>query len=201
MAQIEVYYKTQLETSVSLLPDQIDYYIDNHLLQNLKQKMEGKTSEHGIVMKISKIIKYDNGLVDKINLMGTTVFHVTYECLICSPIKNLEIICRIDNIIKGYLVGINGPMIVTIQYNNINTHKFEIKNSEIIEMTTGKKLKQGQYVKATIINTDMSLGERNIIIFAKLNDLANEKEIELYHSQQKLFHVEPEEIHTSEIFI
>src|SRR5581483_1684779 len=104
MANMNLYYRTQLETKVSLLPEQIDGNIDNHILQNLRTKIEGKTIDNGIVLKINRLIDYNYGVIDKANFMGTTVFHVKYECFICSPTKNLEMVCIVDNDkIKGYL--------------------------------------------------------------------------------------------------
>ena len=97
MAQRNLYFRAQLDTKVSLLPKQLDGDIDNHLLKNLKVKMEGKNIDGGLVLKVNKLIGYHDGLIDKVNLMGTTVYHVDYDCYLCSPVKDLEIICVIDN--------------------------------------------------------------------------------------------------------
>ena len=114
MAQLNLYYQTQLETSVSLLPEQIDGNIDDHLIKNLKAKVEGKSTENGIEIRVNRLIDYNYGMIDKSNFMGTTVYKVKYECFLCSPIKDLEMICVLDNIVKGFLIGRNGPVIVAI---------------------------------------------------------------------------------------
>lgn len=90
MAQINLYFFTQAETKTSLLAEQITHDMDNHLLNNLKDKIEGRTTEEGIILKVIKLIDYGYGIIDKVNFMGTAVFHVKYECLICSQLKMLK---------------------------------------------------------------------------------------------------------------
>ena len=185
MAQISLYYRTQLETKVSLLPEQIDGNMDDHILENLKAKIEGKTIDNGIVLKINKLIDYSYGMIDKANFMGTTVFPVKYECFICSPTKDLEIICVLENIVKGYLIAKNGPIIVVIQFNNIDMQKFEISGNTII--TKSKvPIEKGNYLKVSIISINNNIGEKNIVTMCKLLNMANKDEILLFEKDQLL---------------
>ena len=186
MAQIGLYYRTQLETKISLLPEQIDGDIDNHLLKNLKAKIEGKTNENGIVLKINRLIDYSNGMIDKINSMGSTVFPIKYECFICSPTKDLEMICILENIVKGYLIAKNGPVIVAIQYNNIDTKKFEIHDRNIILSKTKVPVKKGDYLKVSVINIKDNLGEKNLVTMCKLLNMATKEEIMVFEEDQIL---------------
>lgn len=177
MAQISLYYRTQLETKVSLLPEQIDGNMDEHILKNLKAKIEGKSIDNGIVLKINRLIDYNYGMIDKANFMGTTVYSVKYECFICSPSKDLEIICVLENIVKGYLIARNGPIMVAIQFNNIDTHRFEINENTIFVSKTKVPVQKGDYLKVAIINIKNNLGERNIMTMCKLVNLATKDEI------------------------
>lgn len=186
MAQISLYYRTQLETKVSLLPEQINGNMDDHMLKNLKAKIEGKSIDNGIVLKINRIIDYECGMVDKANFMGTTVFPVKYECFICSPTKDLEIVCILENIVKGYLIGKNGPIIVAVQFNNIDTQKFEINGNNIIVIKTKNPIQKGDYLKVSIISINNNLGERNIVAICKLINLANKEEIKTFVEDQML---------------
>lgn len=185
MAQAGLYYRTQLETKVSLLPEQITAEIDNNLLENLKIKVEGKLIDVGIVLRINRIIDYDFGIIDRSNLQSTTIVPIKYECFICSPVKNLEIICVLENIIKGYLICRNGPIISAIYTNNINTSKFELRGSNIYY---GKKqmLEKGDYLKVSIINIRNDQGEKNIMTLCKLIDMATDEEIESFKEDQLL---------------
>lgn len=186
MAQISLYYRTQLDTKVSLFPEQIDGKIDDHILENLKSKIEGKTIDSGIVLKINRLISYELGMIDKANFMGITVFPVKYECFICSPVKDLEIICVLENIVKGYLIARNGPIIVAIQFNNIDTQKFEISGNTIINSKNKNPIEKGNYLKVSIISTNINLGEKNIVTMCKLINLASKDEIQTFEKDQLL---------------
>ena len=186
MAQLNLYYRTQLETKISLLPEQINVNMDDHLLENLRGKIEGKTNEHGIILKINRLISYDYGLVDKSNFMGTTVFQVKYECFICSPTKDLEIVCILENIVKGYLICRNGPVICAIQSHNIDTQKFETNGNVVVYIKTKKPIEKGDYLKVSIININNNLGEKNIVTMCKLLNYASKDEIEAFEKDQLL---------------
>lgn len=184
MAQLNLYFRTELETKVSLLPNQINGNMDSHILDNLKAKIEGKAIDNGIVLKINRIIEYGDGIIDKANFMGTVVFPVKYECFICSPLKNLEITCVVKNIIKGYLICSNGPVIIAIQFNNID-NKFEIYDNTIINKN-GTKIEKGDFLKISIISINNNLGEKNIIVMGRLIDLATPNEIKIFNEDQML---------------
>lgn len=186
MAQLNLYYRTQLETKVSLLPEQITGGMDNHLLQNLKAKIEGKSNENGIVLKVNRLIDYNYGMIDKANFMGTTVYMVKYECFICSPVKNLEMVCVLENIVKGFLIAKNGPVIVAIQFNNIDTQKFEISGNTIVQSKTKNPIKKGDYLKVSVISINNNAGEKNIVTMCKLLNLANKDEIKLFEEDQMM---------------
>jgi DNA-directed RNA polymerase subunit E'/Rpb7 len=186
MAQISLYYRTQLETKVSLFPEQIDGNMDNHILENLKAKIEGKSIDNGIVLKINRLISYEYGMIDKANFMGTTVFPIKYDCFICSPTKDLEIVCVLENIVKGFLIGRNGPVIVAIQFNNIDTQRFEINGNNIQYCKTKKPIEKGDYLKVSIISINNNLGEKDIVTMCKLINLANKDEIQSYQQDQLL---------------
>lgn len=186
MSQQNLYYRTQLETKVSLFPEQLNAKMDEHLLENLKQKIEGKTNEHGIVIQITKLIDYEHGMIDKANFMGVTVFKVKYECFICSPTKNLNMICVVENIIKGFLVARNGPVIVAIQSFNIDPKIFDIKDGNIIHIKTKKPIEKGDFLKVSIINPKNNLGEKNIVAMCKLLNMATKNEIQVFENDQLL---------------
>jgi DNA-directed RNA polymerase subunit E'/Rpb7 len=186
MSQTNLYYPTQLETKVSLLPEQIDGDMDAHLLENLRSKVEGKCMENGIVLRVNKIIDYDYGMIDKANFMGTTVYNIKYECFICSPTKELEIICVLENIVKGYLIGRNGPIVIAVQFNNIDTRKFKIADNNIYNIKTDTPLKKGDHIRVSIINVNNNLGEKNIITVCKLIGMAGKEDVRKFNDEQAL---------------
>ena len=186
MAQLSLYYQTQLETKVSLLAKQVNADMDRHLLDNLREKIEKKVIDNGIVLRINRLIDYDYGVIDKSNFMGTTVYNVKYECFICSPTKNLEIVCIVDNIIRGYLIGRNGPVIVAISTNNIDTQKFSISGDTIMNIKTKNAIQKGDYLKVSIINVNINLGELHIVVLCKLLNMATKDEISNFKADQTI---------------
>jgi len=186
MAQKSLYYQTQLTNKVSLLPQQITADMDKHMLDNLKTKIEKKSTEHGIILNVNRLIDYKYGMIDKANFMGTTVYEVDYECFVCSPTKDLEIICVLENIIKGYLIGKNGPVVVAIQFNNIDTEKFEIVESTLLYKKDKHEINKGDYLKVTVIGVNNDLGEESIVTVCKLLDIANKDEIKRFKEEQYL---------------
>lgn len=186
MAQINLYYHTELEDKVSLLPEQINGDMNDSLLSNLRNNIEGKTSEHGIVIKVNNLVSYDYGIIVKSNFMATTVYNVKYKCLLCSPTKNLEFTCVLDNIVKGILVGRNGPVIVAIQFNNIDMQKFKIDGENIVDTHSNKNIKKGDHLKVSVINVKINLKETNMTVICKLLNVASEKDIKKYKEEQAL---------------
>lgn len=186
MSQNSLYYKTQLETKVSLLPEQITGDMDNHLLENLRTKVEKKVIENGIVLRVNRLIDYDYGIIDKTNFMGTTVFNVKYECFICSPIKGLELICKVTNIVKGFLMCVNGPIIIAIEFNNIDTQRFQIADNTIANIETSKNIDKGDHLLVSIISINHNMGEKKIHTICKLLDMASESDIKKYEHEQKM---------------
>jgi len=182
MSQFNLYYKTQLETEVSILPSQMTANIDEFILENLTTKVKDKITEHGIITKINHVIDYGLGIIDKSNFTGAAVFNVKYECLLCHPEPNLEIICKIDFLIFGIISASNGPISIAVQINSLDVNKFEIIGETVKHIASGKILKKEDYVNVTIIKIKSDLGKQNIHAIAKLNDLATKDEIKRYES-------------------
>ncbi len=186
MAQLSLYYQTQLETKVSLLPEQITGDIDDFILENLKSKIDTKSIENGIVIKIIRLIDYDYGMIDKIHFMGTTIYKVKYECLLCSPVKDLEMICKVDNIIKGYVISKNGPIYVAVPFNNIDANVFEISGNNIKYSSSGRIINKNDHLKVSIISINNNIGERNIVVMCKLLNFASKNDIKKFNEEQLL---------------
>lgn len=199
MSQINLYYKTQLETNINLFPKQIMSNIDEHILENLITKVKGKVTEYGIIMKINNLLDYNYGIIDKSNLTGTTIYSVKYECLLCSPVKDLEIICTVENIIKGFIIGQNGPITVAIAMNNIDLNKFNISiaDNSLEHIKSKKKINKKDYIKVSIIEINNELGEKNIITICKLINIANDAEIKRYLNDMSMIYSDNDIVTTS----
>lgn len=179
-----IYYQTQLDDDIILTPSQLDADYVNHLFDNLKIKVEGKCVKDGCIMKVLRVIKINSNYIDSETFSCNTIFNLTYECYLCSPIINKTIICKIKSSSTiGYLEAENGPIEISILLGEINSEVFETKNGgkNIFVRSTGKKVEDGvngDYVVISLINIKINAGDKKINAIAKLLDMANEKQIE-----------------------
>lgn len=185
MAQLNLYYRVQLETQISLLPEQIDGDLESHLFKNLLRKVEGKTTQYGIVIQVKKIVDFKNGIIDGTNFSGTTVYTVVYDCFICSPVPGLEIICRVQSIINGYIVCANGPVIIAISIDEIDSQFFRAEQDAVFD-TNGRQIMPMDYIRVSVTNTQSNLGQKEITVIGKLLNFANDDEIREFEQDQLL---------------
>lgn len=186
MSNQNLYFRTQLETKVSILPSQMDSNIDEHLFTNLKNSIKGKVIENGVVIDVMKILDYDYGTIDPTNFMTTVIYPVKYECFLCSPIKDLEITCIIESFIKGYIIAKNGPLVIVISYNVDESKKFTITDNNVVHIEKNKILSPGDYIRVRIINFINNISENNITSICKLVDLASSSEISKFKKEQSM---------------
>jgi DNA-directed RNA polymerase subunit E'/Rpb7 len=186
MAQYNLYNEVQLESKISLQPKQLTAKLDTHIINNLKEKVEKKVGEHGIVVKVKNVVNYDYGLVSPSDFTGSVIYNVKYNCLLCSVSKGMEIIAQIVNIGKGLYIASNGPLIGVIYSYEINTDRFREENAKIFDKETGQELQKETYVKMFIITYKSHLGETQILAICRLLDIASKKEIKIYQKEQKL---------------
>jgi len=186
MAQINLYYRTQLEEDVTLLPKQTDANIDKHLLDNLKTKILKKANDTGIVLRVNRLIGYNRGMIGENNFMASTVFKVKYECLLCSPSKGLEIVFVVDNLVSGYIVGKNGPVVVAVYNHGIDTKKFSRIDNNIVYNKTKEPIAKGDYLKVLILKTSIHRDATSIYAICKILDYASKAEIKIFEEDQAI---------------
>lgn len=185
MAQLKsLYYQTEIRGTVSLSPNQLNANIKDEILKNLRERFESKTTEYGLVIGINAISNHSFGVIGKYNFMAITDFQVKYACLLCSPIKNLEMICQVNNIIKGYLICSNGPITAAVPFSNIDTTIFEISGDNVKHSVKNKFISVGDFIKVSIADTKTT--NTNISVVCKLLNVASSADIKKYESEQKL---------------
>jgi DNA-directed RNA polymerase subunit E'/Rpb7 len=181
MAQLKCYFQTQLETDIVILPEQLDGDLEDHIFDNLREKVEKKCVEHGYVMRVNRIIEHGKGFINGDILTVPIVFKVKYDCYFCSPVKNLEMVCMINNLYPGFLMAENGPVKIIISYQNIDLEKFAVDNNHDLRYkSSNDKLESGQFIKVSIMTVQFVLYENRIAALARLVDTANKKEVEQY---------------------
>lgn len=168
-----------------LTPEQLTNNIDANLLANLKMKVEGKVNRYGIVMKIIKILPYKNGKISNDSFMVSVKYELEYECLLLSLEKGLEIIGVIQDIAKGIIFAISGPLKIAVLFHLINDNIFKIEDFNIILIENNKKLTIGDHIKISIVNSNNNINEDYLLVVGKLIDMASNEEIKIFNKHEE----------------
>lgn len=180
------YFRTILDTKVSIFANQIDDKIDEHILDNLEKKVTNRVISNGIVIRVLKLIEYKNGLVTTFNFTTSVNYEVKYECILCVPVKHNEIIAKVQRMVPELLYLQNGPIQITVRTNSIDKTNFTINENSIMYNNTGKIIEPDQFLKLSIVDVSMRLNETDIYCIAKLLDVASAEEIERYNREMAL---------------
>nr|QFG74225.1 MAG: hypothetical protein [Megaviridae environmental sample] len=176
-------YKTITQyTRIQLAPHHLNSDITDHLFNVLRKKVEKKCNKYGYIMEIYKIIKYSDGIMLPENLSGYVTVNVDYQCNYCVPIENNAIICSVRNLNSDLVIATNGPIIVFVSKNNIDTNIWEISDS-IKHNKTKKDLNQNDLVKILIVKTRINEGDTQIKCIGMLSDYPSDEEVDKYYKQ------------------
>jgi len=176
------YFNTNLYTTVSLHPSQMDNDIYKHLKNNLIRKLQGKCyKSYGYIIKIYKIEERSEGKLIAEDNSASASYEVKFSCKLCKPLKNTLIICEIIQINKSIIYLKNGPIHVFILDNggNVNQNNFiydERKNVLLANVGNNKGVPVviGTFVKVKVIDTKIET--QRIIVLGTMESLASKKE-------------------------
>lgn len=181
------YINTELYTTVSLFPNQMNNSFYLHLKKNLENAILHKCLKNfGYIMDIYEITRYDNGKIEAENLAAYATFNVAFSCKLCKPLKSKNIICQVEKIRKLLFTAVNGPIIVIITNDRINESAFFLDNSNNIRYKKDGKselLKPNDFVIITIGETLFAHGEQNIKAMGYLHSMATEEESKMFYEQ------------------
>jgi DNA-directed RNA polymerase subunit E'/Rpb7 len=153
--------------------------IKNNMKIILKKKLEKKCNKNGFIDEIYKILEYSDGIMPPENLNGVTIYNIAYNCKLCIPIENTVIIGHIRVTNQELIVSINGPIMIFIPKENVDTSIWNI-----IDGYTNKvkktKLVSGDYVKIQIIDKRINQNDSQIKAIGKLLDFATSEEVDKY---------------------
>ena len=117
------------------------------------------------------------------NLDGSAIYNISYHCRICIPIENTTIIGTVKMVNSDLIVVINGPMLIFIPKNNVDTNIWDIPEN-YNHRKTNKKLVIGNFVKIQITNKRINQGDSQIKIMGNLQDFATNEEVEQYYGSK-----------------
>jgi DNA-directed RNA polymerase subunit E'/Rpb7 len=183
---VNPYINTNLATQILLKPNQLDNNIYINMKQNLKKYLEGKCNKYGFIQMIHKILEHKDGIMVPEDLTGSVLFDVKYSALICVPIENTNIICKITKIENNLFTAQNGPILIILKQSDINSNIFTNERGDVVVKNGNRKLNVDDYVVVYIRNKRYYSGDTTIIAMARLENIPSEKEIEEYYYPPKV---------------
>lgn len=185
---ISPYINTKLKTSVLLQPYQMNNNIYINLKRNLEEKVAGKCfSKYGYIVKVIEIINYKDGVIEAENTEASALFDLDFSCRICAPLRNTQIICQIEKINKQLITAINGPILIIITNDRINTNIFFKDNNNNIRYKkdgVSNMLQQNDFIKITLQTLRFYDGDEKIKAIGFIDDIANDAEQKKFYEEQ-----------------
>jgi DNA-directed RNA polymerase subunit E'/Rpb7 len=181
---ISPYNKIIQYSKVQLKPHQLNSDIEQNMELNLRNKVEKKCNKYGFIDKIYKIISYEDGEMKRENLSGFIDYKVTYECNMCIPIENTLIVAKILSINQELIMASNGPIIIFIPKNNIDTNTWKY-DSNYINKQTDQPLEINNLVKILILKTKINQNDTQIKVIGKVLELGTKEEILTYYNNKE----------------
>ena len=167
-------------TNISIEPYYMNSDIRNNMKIVLKNIVEKKCNENGYIDEVYRITNYKDGNLISENLSGNAIFNVSYHCKICIPIENTIIIGQVKVINQEVIVCMNGPVMIFITKNNIDSNIWEISEG-YLHKEKKDKLSIGQYIKIHIINKNINQGDIQVKAIGILLDYPTTEELNKYY--------------------
>jgi len=160
----EPYTICELSECINLFPYQLNKNLENNILKNLRNMIEGKCLKDGYVRPYSVvIIKRSNGYFKGNHLEGEMTFDVEFMADICRPLKGDIVIAEVYNINKLGLVAKKGPLLIYAIKQHCDNNTFFEKGISI-----------GQTLKFEVNTSKFQLGNDVITVIAKIRDFIDE---------------------------
>ncbi len=179
MKVVSPYRNIKQYTRISIESYHMNSDIKNNMKIVLKKKVEKKCNKNGFVDEVYKILEYSDGIMPPENLNGAAVYNITYHCKLCIPVENTIIIGQVKVINQELVVAINGPILIFIPKDNVDTNVWDIPDG-YMNKRTKKKLESGNYVKIQIVNKRINQNDKQIKTLGKLLDFATQDEVDKY---------------------
>ena len=135
-------------------------------------------------MEVYKILEYKDGIIEAENLSGSATFDVTFSCRLCRPLRKTQIICKVNRVNKVLITVENGPILIIITNDRINSQVFFADNNNVMRYKkdgTSHILKPNEFVKVTILSTAFNHKDDIIKAIGFLENIATEDEINQYY--------------------
>lgn len=168
-------------TKVQIKPHMMNSDIKNNMKLVLRKKVEKICNKQGFIDEVFKIESYIEEDIAPENLSGSVNYNIAYHCRICIPIENTQIIAQVKAINQELVLASNGPIMIFIPKDNIDSKVWDATEN-FLHLKTRTKLKDNNYIKVEIINKRINQGDFQIKAIAKLIDFATEKEVKDFYN-------------------
>jgi len=156
-----------------------------HIKDNLVRDIENKCyKDYGYVCKIYSVLNITNGIIQSNDPTSSASFDITYSCKLCKPIMKNNLICQIKRMNKKLIQGENGPMIVIVPMNNINSNNFFIDTNGNLRNKNKSKsiiISEDTFMVITILQCTFYDTEKCIKVLGFLDSLASDEQIKQYY--------------------
>lgn len=168
-------------TKVQIKPHMMNSDIKNNMKLVLRKKVEKICNKQGFIDEVFKIESYIEEDIAPENLSGSVNYNIAYHCRICIPIENTQIIAQVKAINQELVLASNGPIMIFIPKDNIDSKVWDVTEN-FLHLKTRTKLKDNNYIKVEILNKRINQGDFQIKAIAKLIDFATEKEVKDFYN-------------------
>ena len=157
--EYDVYIKSLLTKKITLKITEIGKNVKANLTKKIVNGIEGKCIIEGFIRPSTvNIVSYSPGLIKDDHVE----FQVVYMCLVCNPVKDLEILCVVRNVTKA---GIHAH--VVDEDENVPITVFIARDHHNMNPNFDT-IKEADSVKAKIIGTRFELNDTSITAIASL---------------------------------
>jgi|UniRef100_A0A6C0B5D6 DNA-directed RNA polymerase subunit E'/Rpb7 len=157
--EYDVYIKSLLTKKITLKITEIGKNVKANLTKKIVSGIEGKCIIEGFIRPSTvNIVSYSPGLIKDDHVE----FQVVYMCLVCNPVKDLEILCVVRNVTKA---GIHAH--VVDEDENVPITVFIARDHHNMNPNFDT-IKEADSVKAKIIGTRFELNDTSITAIASL---------------------------------
>ncbi len=154
-----VYVNSMLSKKIVLSISEIGKNIKSNLEKKIKYSIEGRCIAEGFVRpKTVDVVSYSCGLIKDDHIE----FQVIYRCLICNPIKDMEMDCVVNNVTKA---GIHA--FVKDDDDNIPVTVFVARDHNI-SVPYFESVKEKDHIRVRIIGTRYELNDPSITAIAAI---------------------------------
>lgn len=191
MATLDLYNPyiiTELEANVLLQPHQMDNKIYLHLKGNLERNLSKKCyKNYGYIVEIIKLKDINGGIIEAENTESSAIFKAKFICKLCIPLRNKQIVCKVDKITNVVLTLSNGPILIIVPFDRMSPIFFRDTTTNELKYKTAtdtRVLRPNDYIIVTPSNIKFHDGDTNIVVIGVAENIASNEEVKTYFQDQ-----------------